>query len=189
MLEVGNKFCLKGLHDTAKPPAGRFCLNLVPSDKVQLYGPDTLFFMKEMEELIKPGMFVVEAGTGSGILAMTAYRLEAKVLAYDIYPPAIALARENFKANGLLDKIQLTQRGWSDEDYPGPLADILIANMGKHFFETNSHRAALIIKPGGLIAFSCPVEVCLQPLDFAVEKTAVIPMGTTKMYYLLARRS
>jgi ribosomal protein L11 methyltransferase len=55
-----------------------------------------------MEEYMKPGMRVMDVGTGSGILAIGAAILgAADVLAIDIDPVAVKVARENVKQNGL----------------------------------------------------------------------------------------
>lgn len=53
------------------------------------------------------GKAVVEVGTGSGVLALSAARAGArKVLALDINPNAAAAASENARANGLADVVE-----------------------------------------------------------------------------------
>lgn len=56
----------------------------------------TILCLLAMEELLKPGMDVIDVGTGSGILAITAKKLGAhRVLAIDIDDIAVKIAREN----------------------------------------------------------------------------------------------
>ncbi len=56
----------------------------------------TILCILAMEELLKPGMDVIDVGTGSGILAITAKKLGAhRVLAIDIDDIAVKIAREN----------------------------------------------------------------------------------------------
>ncbi|MGQ9502924.1 MAG: 50S ribosomal protein L11 methyltransferase [Anaerolineae bacterium] len=55
-----------------------------------------------LEEHLRPGDTVLDLGSGSGILAIAAARLGATcVLALDIDPEAVRVARENVQRNGL----------------------------------------------------------------------------------------
>ncbi|MBP3636793.1 MAG: 50S ribosomal protein L11 methyltransferase [Clostridia bacterium] len=59
-----------------------------------------------LEEVVQGGEHVIDVGTGSGILAIGAAMLGAKdVLAIDIDPMAVKVARENVEHNGLQDTI------------------------------------------------------------------------------------
>lgn len=59
-----------------------------------------------LEDAVREGDRVIDVGTGSGILAIGAARLGAKrVLAIDIDPDAVRVARENVARNGLTDRI------------------------------------------------------------------------------------
>lgn len=54
---------------------------------------------------------LLDAGTGSGILAIAAARLGyRRVEAFDFDPEAVRVARENAAANGVLDRIRLEHR-------------------------------------------------------------------------------
>jgi len=58
---------------------------------------------------------VLDVGTGTGILALTAARYGAEVLAIDLDPEAVAAALENVRLNNLLDRV------WVEET---PLASL-----------------------------------------------------------------
>ena len=63
--------------------------------------PSTQMVMEFMEELVKPGMRVIDLGSGSGILSIAALRLGAtSAIGVDIDPKAESIARENAAYNG-----------------------------------------------------------------------------------------
>ena len=62
--------------------------------------PSTQMCMEVMEELVQPGMEVIDLGSGSGILSIAALRLGAKTaIGVDIDPKAEDIARENAQYN------------------------------------------------------------------------------------------
>ena len=62
--------------------------------------PSTQMCMEFMEELVTPGMDVIDLGSGSGILSIAALRLGARTaLGVDIDPKAEDIARENAAYN------------------------------------------------------------------------------------------
>lgn len=66
----------------------------------------TALCMRTLEGVVQPGDHVIDVGTGSGILAVTAVKLGAeRVLALDLDPVAVSSATENAKLNGLSDQI------------------------------------------------------------------------------------
>ncbi|MCR5181822.1 MAG: 50S ribosomal protein L11 methyltransferase [Clostridia bacterium] len=88
----------------------------------------TSLCLKALEKYLKPGMSVLDVGTGSGILAIAAKLLGAgEIKAVDIDPEAVRSARENAMTNGMADKIDIS---------PGDLtkgvefkADVVVANL------------------------------------------------------------
>ena len=128
MLEIGAKLCLKGTWETGSVPEGRLGVTLVPSIS---FGdgshPSTRLFLEEMEELVTPGITVIDAGTGSGILAIAAIRLgAAKVYAIDISKVALFTAMANLEANGLTSgEVELLRATYEGVEFsarrPAPL--------------------------------------------------------------------
>ncbi len=96
-------------------------------------------------------MTVVDIGTGSGILAEAAKRLGAgRVIACDIDPLAIDVARENFNAAGL--DIELFEG--SVQQVEAGLADVAIGNLSPAWLALLAPEFARIIKPDGKILLS-----------------------------------
>ena len=81
---------------------------------------------------------VLDIGTGSGILAIAAAKLGAqRVLALDIDPVAVKVARENVAQNGLTDRVRVEQgdplsgvAGQYDMAVANILADVIISLAG-----------------------------------------------------------
>jgi ribosomal protein L11 methyltransferase len=70
----------------------------------------TMLCMRALEQAVQEGDDVIDVGTGSGILAITAIRLGARhVLALDLDPVAVSSARENASLNGLSERITIRQ--------------------------------------------------------------------------------
>jgi ribosomal protein L11 methyltransferase len=76
--------------------------------------PTTRMCLLALEELVRPGIRVLDLGTGSGILAIVAARLGARsVLALDIDPIPVSVAKANVAANGVADRVHV-ERGCLD---------------------------------------------------------------------------
>ena len=105
-----------------------------------------------VEEIVRPGMEVMDIGTGSGILAIAAAHMGARhVLASDIDPVAVRVARENAQINGFADVIDC-ETGDLLEVAKAP-ADAVIANIIADVIISIAAPVKSFIKPGG--AFIC----------------------------------
>jgi len=97
-----------------------------------------------LSEAVRPGMRVLDLGTGSGVLAIAAAKLGARVLAVDTDPVAVAAARKNAKQN----RVAIEVREGSLEAAPGPF-DLIVANLYAelHIQLTTGYRERMV--PGG----------------------------------------
>ena len=74
------------------------------------YHPTTYTCMEALEELVLPGMRVLDLGSGSGILTITALKLgAASAVALDIDGQAVSAARQNFRRLRLQDRVTLAK--------------------------------------------------------------------------------
>ena len=89
--------------------------------------PSTRLLLAELARRIDGGEAVLDVGCGSGVLAVSAARLGASVVATDLEPAACAATRDNARRNGLDDRVVVDPRpvevmsGWYDA---------VVANIG-----------------------------------------------------------
>jgi len=106
-----------------------------------------------VEEYVKPGMNVMDVGTGTGILAIAAAHMGAKpVLASDIDPMAVRVAKENIEINGFSDVIE-AKVGNLLEVAEGK-ADVVIANIIADVIIMIAADVREVVKPGGVFICS-----------------------------------
>jgi ribosomal protein L11 methyltransferase len=111
----------------------------------------TRLCLEALERHLKPGMTVVDVGTGSGILAEAAVKLgAAEVYANDNDPEAVAVARENFGHAGIEVFLTLGSAG----NLPDNLADLIVANISPAWISDLAADWVRILKPGGLAVLS-----------------------------------
>jgi ribosomal protein L11 methyltransferase len=96
--------------------------------------PTTRLCLAAIEDHLLPGQRVVDLGCGSGILSIAAARLGAShVLALDIDPHAVQVARSNVHRNGLTRNIQIKIGSLPELLATGsetnPPAHLLLANI------------------------------------------------------------
>jgi ribosomal protein L11 methyltransferase len=111
----------------------------------------TRLCLEALEDLVRPGITVVDVGTGSGILAEAASRLgAARVIACDIDPQAVAVARANFDYAGL--DIELFEG--SIQGVETGVADLTIGNISPEWLGTLARDWERVTKPGGNVLLS-----------------------------------
>ena len=140
------------------------------------YHPTTDTCMQAMEQHITPGMAVLDLGTGSGILAITAMKLGAgKVTALDIDSQAVSAARRNFKRTGISKQIRLGQGSVPHPTAPAAEFDLAVANISARGVVDRCPFILTALKPGalfiasGLLATQKPeVANAVEPLGFSL---------------------
>jgi ribosomal protein L11 methyltransferase len=95
----------------------------------------TQLCLAALEETVRPGVSVLDLGTGTGILAIAAAKLgAASVLAVDISPEAVAAANENVGLNGVATVVRVEQGSLDRALHPPGQAvprqfDIVVGNL------------------------------------------------------------
>jgi ribosomal protein L11 methyltransferase len=96
------------------------------------------------------GRRVIDVGTGSGVLAITAARLGAAfVLAIDVDSDAVENARENAVRNDVSDRVEIHVGNVSPAILPA--ADIVIANLTGSLLERHAGDLTKLVGPEGVL--------------------------------------
>jgi ribosomal protein L11 methyltransferase len=98
-------------------------------------------------------MQVVDAGCGTGILAIMAEKCGAsEVLAFDNDPWCIENSEENFRLNDCRRIKALLASGIQEIDFPG--SDVILANINKNIILRELHSYSEMLKPEGRLFLS-----------------------------------
>jgi ribosomal protein L11 methyltransferase len=116
--------------------------------------PTTRMCLEQIEIRTRPGMHVLDVGTGSGILALATARLGAQsVYCLDNSSVAVESAHANAAANQLSERIQVVL-GVLDTAEAARLAaafDLVLANIIARVIGSIAPQLAQVMKPGGFL--------------------------------------
>ena len=99
------------------------------------------------------GMRVIDVGTGSGVLALAAWKLgAADVVAFDNDPDALENAHENVRRNGGEDGITISEIDLSNALLEQ--ADVVIANLTGALLQRQATSLQRLTRPHGAIVVS-----------------------------------
>lgn len=95
--------------------------------------------LRLLEKYLRPTMRVIDAGTGTGILAIAAAKLQpgVQIVAFDNDPIAVEAAQENIQLNRVPDCVKLLAGTWTALRVPP--VDLILANL--------QHRTLLELLP------------------------------------------
>lgn len=151
---IGRRFAVRGTHVEERALPGRLTLTL---DAGLAFGSgehaSTRGCLRALEQVAhgRPRR-ILDIGTGSGILAMAAARLLRRpVLATDIEPWSVRVARENAVANGLAGLVRVRRAdGWTDAAVrAGGPYDLVFANILARPLCAMARELARHLAPGG----------------------------------------
>ena len=153
-LRAGKHFIIKPSWEPYDPQPGDLILHLDPGMAFGSgYHETTAMCLGLLEKTVDAGKRVIDVGTGSGILAIGAAMLGAEeVLAIDIDPDAVRVARENARINGVAERI-LVQEG-NLLDRVEETCDICVANIIAQVICSFAAPLKKHIVPGGLFICS-----------------------------------
>lgn len=156
-LPLGTRFVVLPPDEEVAPEPGRIAIRMVPG---RAFGTGehatTRLCADLLEKRVSPGSLWVDVGTGSGILAIVAAHCGARrVVAVDVDPEAIEVAREWIVRNGVAEAVDLRASGIGS--LSGTAADGVVVNVSGAYLEGDAAALAGLLRTGGaLIASGFP---------------------------------
>jgi ribosomal protein L11 methyltransferase len=126
-----------------------------------------------LEKYLQPGMRVIDVGTGTGILAIAAAKLQpgVQIVALDNDPIAVAAAQENIHLNLVPDCIKL---------YAGSLAalrvppvDLILANLQQPILSALLPDFSSLLKRDGVLLMSGLLETEGESIKLASQRVGL----------------
>ncbi|MBN2230562.1 MAG: 50S ribosomal protein L11 methyltransferase [Candidatus Thorarchaeota archaeon] len=137
-------------------------------------------FKEAIEGVVRPDDYVIDIGTGTGVLAIIAAKAGARVTAIDINKESLVYAQKAAQLNGVQDRIDFVNSHYS-VFIPTELADVVICEMLSSLMlieqqiPASTYAVSRLLKPTGHIIpervnlFVVPVENETQWIRFNVE--------------------
>ncbi len=150
--KVGQRMVIKPSWEEYVPRENEIIIDIDPG---MAFGTgihaSTRFCLLFIEQYIRGGESIVDAGCGSGILSIASAKLGARsIFAMDVDQVAVKIARGNVALNHLQDTIQVEAGDIVEviSDHP---ADVILANITAEVVSMLVPEAAQALGPGGLL--------------------------------------
>jgi ribosomal protein L11 methyltransferase len=146
-LLVGERFFLAPSWNTDETPAGRIRLEVHPGMVCGTgWHPCTQLCLEALERSVRPGMTVLDVGSGSGILSDAARLLgAAQVIACDVDLDAVTIARE---------RVHVRMFAGSADAVRADVADVIVANISSAVAEELAPEFARVGRAGSTLILS-----------------------------------
>ena len=132
-IEVSNRLLVKPEWEEVKAKSGQIVVTLNPGLSFGTgHHPTTLFCLKQLAEHAPNNeqRSFLDAGSGSGILAISAAKLGySQIVAWDFDPQAVRVARENAKQNNLDGELSFDVKDLTRMTTAGQKFDVICANL------------------------------------------------------------
>jgi ribosomal protein L11 methyltransferase len=139
--------------------------------------PTTRMCMQCIQDVMQPGDYVLDLGSGSGILAIAAVAFGARsVLATDTEEMAVKATLENAALNGMQDRITVREGSIEAVGDDGPF-DLILANINAAAVTALAAPMAAQMKPGAwlfgggvIVEREAGVAQALQAAGLRIER-------------------
>src|SRR6202163_1470201 len=181
------RFIVHGLHDRAKVPPNKLGIEI---EAALAFGTGhhgttrgCLLLLDHVLKAYRPRR-VLDLGTGTGVLAISAAKaLQIRVLASDIDPLSVKVARDNARLNGTGDLVQTVQAtGFSAPEFAqrGPF-DLVLANILANPLRQLATPMARHLAPSALVILSGLLTHQAGPVIAAYRARGLVPVRHLKI--------
>ena len=161
-IEVGDRLLVKPEWDEIEPKLGQAVVTLNPGMSFGTgHHATTLFCLKQLAECMPAGSTksLLDAGTGSGILAISAAKLGyGPVEAWDYDPVAVEVARRNAEQNALGQVLSFEERDLTKMAPGGRQFDVICANLISQLLVAEKAKLASWLAPAGRLVLAGILE-------------------------------
>lgn len=169
-LLVGDRLLVIPPWERRRPPphqSGRVAVVIDPGPAFGTgHHPTTQMCLEAVERYLRPGMRVLDLGTGSGILAIAAARLGAgRVVALDTDPAAVKATLSNSRANRVLGRVSVRPGSLDGRLRP---FDLLLANISGQAIMELARPLSRAARPGAVVAVSGFLSESLNAVERAL---------------------
>ena len=156
VLHVGKRMAVVPSWQEYHPEESRLVIRLDPGMAFGTgHHPTTRMCLELLEELVRPGMDVLDVGCGSGILSIAAARLGARaVLGLEIDPLAVTAAESNVSQNGVVGTVNIVRGTLPRPSIAANSCDIAVANISARVVTELAGALVSVVRPGGTLIVS-----------------------------------
>ena len=117
--------------------------------------PTTRMCLELLEELVMPGVDLLDVGCGSGILSIAAAKLGAgSVLGLEVDPVAVRVAQANVQKNGVAPTTRIALGTLPHPAIPRDSYDITVANISAKVVTVLAGELVAVLRSGGTLIVS-----------------------------------
>ena len=172
LLRIGRRLVIKPSWQEHTPHPAEAVVELDPGMAFGTgHHPTTRMCLEQMERRVAPGMWVLDVGTGSGILSIAAIKLGAgEAVALDIDGVALRSARGNFHANGVNRKVKAIRGTIPHAQVVPGSFDLVVANVTSKVIVDKAQHLADSLAPHGVLVASGIIQERLDEVEAAFAR-------------------